>query len=468
LLNNNYTNNSVLFFALSPVLVNSHNNKGFILVNNYKINNDERLNYSTYNSENKYFNLKETISMRDFKDLNSSVYKIYDNIFIPSEVDDIDYSSYYLDPFFKENYIAKIDNIDEIENIFVNNLTHIIEDMHILGEKGEYKLFFISKDKLKNGFADNLSNYTKNLTDISNDIINNPDYTVKLYNDSGLILNSNISVWYSNYELNNLYAMAGNIKNELLKRIDFINNNISNILSDSENENELNNNSEITLIIYIDFDKMNELKSRYLKKLIKKQNIISSPQTLAVYPDLKTKLFNLKIDNSNQFLELNRSKGIYKIFDNFSIPTDILNYPFEMDLYEKYLFENKNIYIKYISEILSDLYQSIENSEYPLNFNLLFLNKEGLAMLTALEYDIENWMKVPYFLFKNDPNNHLAISGLYKTTGIVAGYTFQENNLGDLDKLPYIINNNILNRLDIINNNINKDDEKILQMIYSS
>jgi hypothetical protein len=184
--------------------------------------------------------------------------------------------------------------------------------------------------------------------------------------------------------------MAGNIKNELLKRIDFINNNISNILSDSENENELNNNSEITLIIYIDSDKMNELKSRYLKKLIKKQNIISSPQTLAVYPDLKTKLFNLKIDNSNQFLELNRSKGIYKIFDNFSIPTDILNYPFEMDLYEKYLFENKNIYIKYISEILSDLYQSIENSEYPLNFNLLFLNKEGLAMLTALEYDIEN------------------------------------------------------------------------------
>jgi hypothetical protein len=148
----------------------------------------------------------------------------------------------------RENSIYSIyNNIFLNSDYFLSNLTDILEELYDNNnnENTIFTLYFLIKPGLRSDLNKLINHFNKYPIRFIEDNI------VLFYKNTGLLCSSNILVFYTLYDINNLKKISLSIKGQILNNIETIKDNIHKDLGNTIiNYNTVDINSEIMLIIY--------------------------------------------------------------------------------------------------------------------------------------------------------------------------------------------------------------------------
>lgn len=148
----------------------------------------------------------------------------------------------------RENNVYSIyDTIFLNSNYFLSNLTDILEELYDNDNNEDtiFTLYFLIKPSLNSNFVELIKHFNKYPTNFIQDNI------VFFYKNTGLLCSTNVIVFYTIYDINNLKKISLDIKGQILNNIKTIKDNTHKDLGNTIiNYNTVDINSEIMLIIY--------------------------------------------------------------------------------------------------------------------------------------------------------------------------------------------------------------------------
>ena len=200
-----------------------------------------------------------------------------------------------------------------------------MEDLYDNNEHTVFKLFFIRRFYKKRTYKLELVRFVDHLSSFHTEAlrINN----CKVYKNTGLLFSFELLVFMSFCDFNKLMQISKNIREDIIKNLEDINNSLDldHFKSIINYRDKFNFNDEVTLIIYADFEKMNKAlnNSKFNNKEIRKDFSLGK-RRYSTKSTLNNNILDINSSLDNNNLNLTIEQKVLNLTEILRINKDIV------------------------------------------------------------------------------------------------------------------------------------------------